>query len=116
MKEHATWRALAAMIGEADAATLIERLGGRYLYIPCVPSSGSPLVLAIGHAAAARLCNAAAGSYLCLPSRTAVERHKRHSAILFDLTLGLSPVEVARRHGLTERHIRSIRRTLEVAP
>jgi Mor family transcriptional regulator len=104
---------LTHLLGEAAAALLVERLGGIPVYVPACPSSGSPLVLALGHAAAARLCDVCAGQTLELPSRAAAAARARRSQILYDLARGLPASEVARRHGLSVRHIRNIRRDQE---
>lgn len=104
---------IAALIGESAAAILCERLGGTSIYIPAYPSAGTRLVLAIGHAAAARICDAMAGEYLRLPSRLSLDRARRREAILYDLRRGLSPNEVAIRHGITDSHVRSIRSSQE---
>jgi hypothetical protein len=103
------FQAVAALIGEANAMTLTERLGGAPVYVPEVPLSGSPLVLAVGHGPAARLCDAFAGQRLHLPSRSVVECARRRAAILYDLRRGLATVEIARRYGLTARQIQRIR-------
>lgn len=98
-----------AIIGETATRTLCERLGGTSVYVPSYPSSGTILTLAIGHAAAARLCDAFAGEYLHLPSRLATESARRRAEVLYDLRRGLSSAEIARRHGLSARHVRNIR-------
>lgn len=97
-------------LGDLLAHTLAERLGGAPVYVPACPSRNSPLVLALGHAAAARLCDAFAGQYLSLPSRHALAAKQRYEAIAYDLRRGLSVSDVARRHGVTARHIRNIKR------
>lgn len=101
---------IAAVIGADAAALLIERLGGIPIYIPAYPSSGSPLVLAIGHAAAARLCDAYAGQTFDLPSRSAIAAKTRRRHILYDLARGIPVAEIALRHGLTASHVYAIRR------
>jgi DNA-binding NarL/FixJ family response regulator len=110
-----TYSDLVDLLGEATAALLVERLGGAPVYVPACPSHGSPLVLALGHAAAARLCDACAGQTLELPSRHAAAARARRRQVLYDLARGLSAVEVARRHGLSVRHVRNLRRDQEPA-
>ena len=103
---------LRAIIGESATRTLCDRLGGTSVYVPAYPTAGTILALAIGHAAAARLCDAYAGEYLNLPSRQAIDSARRRSEVLYDLRRGLSSAEVARRHGISARHVRNIRETL----
>jgi hypothetical protein len=100
---------LVHLIGEASVAVLCERLGGTRVYVPACPSSASRLVLAIGHAPAARLCDAMPGTYLDVPSRLSLDRSRRRAAVRYDLARGLSPAEVAARHGLTTQHVRTLR-------
>jgi hypothetical protein len=101
---------LADLLGPTTAALLIERLGGLPIYIPVCPAPGSALVLAIGHAAAARLCDAYAKETLLLPSRHAAATRARQRQIRYDLDRGLPVHEVARRHGMSVRQIYNIRR------
>lgn len=100
---------LRALIGDTATDTLCERLGGTTVYVSAIPATGSRLVLAIGRAAAVKICNAMSGEYLDIPSRLVRERDRRRAAVIYDLARGLSPPEVAVRHGLTVRHIRNIR-------
>lgn len=102
---------LQGVIGATAVAQLYERLAGTTVYIPAIPSAASRLVLAIGHGPAARLCDALAGCVLCLPSRTSQERARRRDAVLYDLRRGLTVQEVATRHGITDRHVRTLRTT-----
>ena len=105
-----TYRAIVELIGEPLAVALVERIGGSRVYVPAHPGASSPLVLAIGHSAAARICDVYAGSDLHIPSRTALAVHRRRDDIHYDLRRGLSAAEVARRHGITVQHVRRIRR------
>lgn len=100
---------LRAIIGDAATDTLCERLGGTRVYVPAIPTAGSRLVLAIGHGPVARLCDAMAGDSLHIPSRLSADRVRRRSAVRYDLARGLSPSEVATRHGLTVQHVRTLR-------
>lgn len=100
---------VAAVIGEPAALILAERLGGSPLYIPQHPARGSPLVLAIGHGPAARLCDAFPSQSVQLPSRSALDAGRRREAVRYDLRRGLPAAEIARRHGLTVRHVRRLR-------
>lgn len=103
------FEAVSTLIGERAAVALVERLGGAPIYVPEVPIAGSPLVLAIGHGPAARLCDHYAGRLLDLPSRSVLDTYRRREEVRYDLRRGLSASEVARRHGLTARHVRRIR-------
>ena len=104
---------LRAIIGESAAEILCDRLGGTRVYIPCVPTAGSRLVLAIGHGPVARLCDAMPGEVLRLPSRTSQDRRARREAILYDLRRGQPIHEIANRHGVTDSHVWAIRATQE---
>lgn len=103
------FESVAAIIGEHAALILCERLGGVQVYVPQCPSSGSPLVLAIGHGPAARLCDAMAGQYLYLPSRQVTTRARRQQDVIYDLRRGMSVREIAMKHGITTRWVRVIR-------
>jgi hypothetical protein len=116
MAEETALDTLAELIGPAATAALAERLGGTMIYIPTIPAPGSRLVLAIGHGAAARLCDAMPGSVVRVPSRTSQERVKRRAAIAYDLRRGLSVGEVATRHGVTDKHVRALRAQQEQNP
>lgn len=107
---------LVDLLGAETAALLIERLGGLPLYIPVCPVSGSPLVLAVGHAAAARLCDACAKETILLPSRHAAATRARQRQIRYDLARGLPVPEVARRHGLSVRHVYRLSRASPEPP
>ena len=109
-----TYPEIADLLGETTAALLVERLGGTPVYVPACPSHGSPLVLALGHAAAARLCDACAGQTMELPSRSAAAARARRRQVVYDLARGLSAAEVARRHGLSVRHVRNIRHDQDI--
>lgn len=100
---------IASVIGADAAALLAERLGGIPIYVPAFPTGGSPLVLAIGHAAAARLCDTCAGQTLLPPSRHASAARARRRQVLYDLARGISAAEVARSHGVSVRHVQNLR-------
>lgn len=110
-----TYRAVVSLLGEALARTLTDRLGGVPIYVPEFPAAGSPLVLALGHGSAALICDRFAGQYIELPSRQALQHRQRREDVVFDLRRGLASSEVARRHGITARHVRRIR-IQEIAP
>jgi len=95
---------LAPLIGAEAAQLLCDRLGGMSIYIPAVPSPGSRLVLAIGHAAAARLSDVMPGTRLLIPSPNALKRARLKGAVRWDGDRGLNPSEIASRHGITTRY------------
>lgn len=109
MRQDTAFEALVEVIGAAPASDLAERLSGTVVYIPAIPAPGSRLVLAIGHGAAARLCDAMPGAVVRVPSRTSQERAKRRAAIAYDLRRGLSVGEIASRHGVSDKHVRALR-------
>jgi hypothetical protein len=100
---------LVRLIGEVRASVLIERLGGSAVYVPATPRRGSQLVLAIGMQASAALCKAFGGERLELPSLSALQAQHRRCQVISDLRDGRSVSDVARRNGLSARHVRRIR-------
>lgn len=107
----ASLSAVESILDPNTARLLYERLGGTRVYIPAIPAPTSRLVLAIGHAPAARLCNQLAGESVCLPSRLSASRSDRKRAIQWDLARGLSASECALRHGVTTRCVQKIARS-----
>lgn len=97
------------LIGEDRALSLIERLGGAAVYVPATPKRGSQLVLAIGMQASAVLCKSFGGERLDLPSLSALQAQHRRCQVIGDLRDGHSVSDVARRNGLSARHVRRIR-------
>ena len=96
---------LTALIGAEAAQLLCDRLGGRSVYIPAIPSPSSRLVLAIGHAASAKLSTAMPGARLLVPSANAVRRDRIKAAVQWDRSRGLPASEIASRHGVTTRYV-----------
>lgn len=107
-----TYRLIVETIGDDAARTLIERLGGMQVYVPVCPNAQSPLVLAIGHGKAARMCDLFGGQVLQLPARSKVTLKRRISDIEYDLRRGLSCSEIANRHGITYRRVLQIKQAL----
>lgn len=99
---------LTRIIGAEPARLLCERLGGMVIYIPAVPSPSSRMVLAIGHAPSARLADAMPGEKLLVPSSTALRSHRLKAAVRWDGERGLTPSEIATRHGITTRHVQRL--------
>ena len=104
-----TYQAVAAIIGENAARILCERLGGLPLYVPQAPHAQHQIVLAIGHAKTARLCDEFAGQHILLPTRNRIDALRRRDEIEYDIRRGMHPLEIARRHGVSVRRIFQIR-------
>lgn len=107
-----TYEALVEAIGETMTHRLIERLGGAQVYIPIKPIPGSQLMLALGNEIAQQLCDHSAGTILDLPSFNTLQSLHRRKEVEADLMRGLTPTQAARKHGLSSRHVRRIRESI----
>jgi len=96
---------LQSILGAKSAQLLCERLGGRVVYVPAVPSASSRLVLALGHAASAKLAIAMPGTKLLVPSPKSARRARIRDAVKQGANQGLPPSEIASRHGITTRYV-----------
>lgn len=98
---------LAAVIGPAALARLAELAGGLELYVPTrLPCRGA--LAALPSPAQEALVAAAGGSIVYVPRPRAAEREARDAAIRAAAAEGLSQRALARRFGLSQRHVRRI--------
>lgn len=97
---------LLGVLAEPEIMRLLLAYPGMDLQVPESINAGHPLARAIGIEAAARLVRHAGGGRIYIPaSRARAERDRS----IFDAHLaGDSVDEIARRHGLTARHVKRI--------
>lgn len=115
---------IADAIGRDEALSLIRQLPRAYskghpsgqpiLYVPQSIAPDHALVTLIGFVAAEKLARAFGGEILYPAACIDIDRAARNSQIARLLREGASEIEVARLFGLSDRHIRNIRR--EIAP
>lgn len=100
---------LSELLGSRRAATaLLQTAGGQMLYVPTRLRAETKLARMIGLHATHRLMNRWAGQQLRLPSFVAKQRAQRDLQIKRQAAGGTTPVQLARLHGLTVRHIYNI--------
>lgn len=98
--------------GVAGVLAVIERWGGTPMYVPYPRSlhDQHPLVLTLGAEAALRLCKLHPGEPIDVP----VGRGYRAALLAADVAKatvgGDSEADIARRHGITTRWVRELRR------
>lgn len=103
--------ALVAIIGRRLAMALMAHMnssGPGYIYVPMQPKPGSVLVQIIGPAAAGKLCEVYGGRTIQVPKCGALRRAKRNQEIRSLAAAGEPQVEIARRFGMTDRHVRNV--------
>lgn len=87
--------ALSRLLAPAELLALVEACGGNRLYIPARPARGSPVVRAIGAAAAQRLAEGYGGQQLKVPLA-------RAWLVRTYASQGMSQPQIARRLRITE--------------
>jgi len=106
-------QAIADLIGAPAALKIAERWGGTRLYIPAEPGDGHELSRLIGLDAASELGTAYGGDRVEIAKADGWGRALRNALIAEARRTGQSQAAVARAHGLTERHVRSIERGMD---
>lgn len=104
---------LAGVIGFTGTLRIAVWFGGQNLYIAAQPAEGQQLVKLIGIAAAKRLAEQWGGETVAVPTMWAYEEDQRNRLVANLLHRGISPRDIARDMGMTERRIQQIRRVLE---
>ena len=101
---------IAASIGAPCAIRLPERWGGTRIYVvsPPGPSADHQIVAVIGLARARRLSRDFGPNWLEIPTNAAGQRAERNRAMLEEHRKGAMVRELARRHGMTARHVYQI--------
>ena len=101
---------LEAVIGRPAVLRLVREHGGTEIYVPKRPGTDSPIVRAIGVAAAAELADAYGGEHLLIPLGHLVTQARLAAAIGRAVDAGLSAERIARQVGVHERTVRRHRR------
>ena len=91
------------LVGEVAARQLVERFGGRRVYVPRRPERGDHMVRTVGLTAALQLADRFGGERLFIPSD--VLRGTRRAQVLALRRHGLSISAIAHRVRVTERYV-----------
>lgn len=105
---------IAETIGVRLALKIVQVYGGSEAYFPKRPNEDHPVIQALGKEDGYAICNYMGGSLLsvphCKPPRNALSAIRRLEAE------GLSRSEIARRLGITQRHVRRVANAPPSAP
>lgn len=97
---------IAETIGVRLALKIVQVYGGSEAYFPKKPNDDHPVIQALGKEDGYAICKYMGGSVLsvphCKPPRNALSAIRRLEAE------GLSRSEIARRLGITQRHVRRV--------
>lgn len=99
---------LVRVIGLGPCARLLERCGGRKVYVPKELRQDHPLTLIIGREAAALLIEHYQLSTIEIPKHETLVRAMRDNEIRQRHAQGASTSALAEAYWLSERHIRNI--------
>lgn len=103
--------ALVAIIGRRLAMALMAHMnsvGNGFMYVPKKPKPGRVLVEIIGPVAARKLCDVYGGRTIRVPQCSLMRRSKRDQEIRSLACSGEHQAEIARRFGMTDRHVRNV--------
>lgn len=100
---------LTERLGYGPAIELVRGWGGRRLTVPASMPETHPIALTIGLGPAERLAQWYGGSVLELPVERNALLDMRNARIRQEIEAGEATRAVARRYGLTARHVRHIR-------
>jgi Mor family transcriptional regulator len=107
---------LVRVIGLAAATRLLQRFGGRTIFVPAEVSQDHPLSVALGHQVAQRLCANYGRDQLDVPQFESLLRGMRDAEIRRRRCAGESPSTLASEYFLTVRQIRRIASLAEDQP
>ncbi len=99
---------IAEYCGKRLALLLLKHYGGGHLHIPKTISPGHHLAEVLGLEDSRRFCEIYGGEFFHVPRADEALRATRNAAIHEMRAAGASLFELARRFGLTERHISNI--------
>lgn len=106
-------RRMAEQCGMDTVTALVNVFGGGHLCVPKTLSPGHRLLTALDPDAAQALVRCYGGETVIIPKGDHTRRAERNQAIRQDRAAGAKVLDIARRHGLTERRILDI---LKAAP
>lgn len=98
-------QALVEIIDIDETLALLRAHGGRPIYIPADPGCAAQLHHVLSAQALALLCAHCGNMTLELPMPDAIERQLRRQAIRSAKAAGETTIALARRFGLTRRHV-----------
>jgi hypothetical protein len=104
----ATARDLVSAIGFLPTLDLLQKFGGKRLFVPSKLTEESKLIAALGRDVAEALVKRMGGSQLEPPMMSSVERLLRDNAIRADFDAGATVPELVDRYRLTQRHLRKV--------
>lgn len=110
-----TFDDLASVIGFTATLRIAVYFGGSNLYVAAEPDESQQVVKLIGMPAARRLAEQWGTETIAVPTMWAYEEDQRNRLVGNLLRRGISPKDIARDMGLSERRIQQIRRHLEDA-
>lgn len=106
-REVTAWSDLVDMIGERVALKLMANFGGRDIQPPKAPADDHPILLALGVEDGRALCDLVGGGWVYVPHGRPPRSVRAEVMAL--TRQGLDRVEIARRTGVTVRHVRRMR-------
>jgi DNA-binding NarL/FixJ family response regulator len=104
---------LAGVIGFTATLRIAAWYGGCNIYVPAHPDESMQIVKLIGLPCAVRLAESWGTETIAVPTMWAYEEDQRNRLVGKLLERGVSPKDIARDMGLTERRVQQIRRVLE---
>lgn len=114
MEWNPTTETLIDVLGISTAVKLLDRFGGRDLYVPREATADHPITCQIGPQPAERLCRAFGGRQIRLPVMASVLRRRRDDDIARRRAAGAKIVELADEFELTTSRIHQILRRLRM--
>lgn len=101
-------RDLVNVLGFAATMDLLNRFGGKRIFIPNRLTDDAKIVGQIGREAAEKLVERMPGTRMEPPMLTSIERLLRDNAIRADFDSGMDIPELVDRYRITQRHIRRL--------
>ena len=107
-----SFEALVQLLGQGDALVLCREYGGMRLHVPKKVAADHDIARRIGVKAAQALADEFGGTAIDIPMGKAVDARRRTQ---FVMTSKASANFIARNLGITQRHVRRIRRKIREA-
>lgn len=106
---------VATEIGVVNALAMSAIYGGQEIYIPHAMPDVHPICVVFGREVADRLSFRFGGGTISLAKADRVSRSTRDAAILEERKAKSTVIEIARRHGLSERRVWGILKSVKEA-